>query len=131
MKKLSAILVAFLLAAGLAAVTSPADAASYPGTVKTYCHVNFRHNVVRHGHEDKVRFSVTTNGTGRAKGTVRVVTQSHRHHYTRLYNYRGGNVYHFFPRMKRGNYTVHVHFTPRAGSVYMRCGKWGHRVRVR
>jgi hypothetical protein len=130
MKKLAAIAVAFILAVGLAAVMSPADAA-YPPSVQTSCHVNFKKNVIRHGHEDKVRFRVSTNGTGRARGTVKIVTQSHRHTYTRVYNYRGGNVYHFFPRMKRGKYQVHMRYIPKAGSVFMRCGKWGHSVRVR
>lgn len=130
MKKLAAIAVAFMFAIGLSAVVSPAEAA-YPGTVKTYCHVNFRHDVIRQGQEDRVRFPVTTSGTGRPKGTIRVVTQSRRHTYLRIYRYYGGSAYHFFPRMKRGRYTVHVHYTPRSGSVYQSCGAWGHRVRVR
>lgn len=130
MKKLAAIAVAFLIAVGLSAVVSPAQAA-YPGTVTTYCHVNFKKFVVRAGHNDPVRFSATTSGTGHPHGTVKVVAQSHKHTYSRLYAYSGGNNYHFFPKMKRGRYQVHMRFTPRSGSVYKRCAKWGHRVRVR
>ena len=71
-----------------------------------------------------------TSGTGHPHGTVRVVAQSRKHHYARLYSYSGGSRYHFFPKMKRGRYSVHMAFTPRSGSVYKRCGRWGHNVRV-
>lgn len=131
MKKFAAIVSAFLLAVGLTALVAPADAATgYPGSVRTYCHVNFKQDVIRHGHEDKVRFSVTTSGTGRPRGSVRVVTTSKRHTYAKSYRYSGGSTYHWFPKMKRGRYSVHMHFSSSRAS-YKNCGKTGHSVRVR
>lgn len=131
MKKLAAIAVAFLLAVGLTAIVAPAEAA-YPGSVPTYCHVHFKYWHVRRGHDNPVEFSVTTSGTGRPHGSVRVVASNRKHSYARSYSYYGGSRYHFFRKwMARGWYSVHMSFTPRSGSVYKRCSTSGHGFRVR
>jgi len=131
MKKFAAILTAFLLAVGLTALVSPADASPYPGTVHTYCHLDFAHNVVRYHQRNRVRFSVSTAGTGRPKGVVRVIASNHRRTYARSYTYLGGNHTHAFRAMKRGRYSVHMVFRPRRGSVYRGCSDWAHRIHVR
>jgi len=131
MKKLAAIAVAFLLAAGLAAFVSPAQAAPYPNTAATYCSVHFQHDSVRYRHRNPVHFAVTTDGTGRPHGVVKVIATSKHHKYTRAYAYKGGSNYHAFRAMKRGKYTVRMHFTAPPNSAYMNCHDHGHSVRIR
>jgi hypothetical protein len=132
-KKLSAIFVAILLAAGLAAVASPADAKPkpYPNTVATYCSVHFQHDAVRFHKKNPVHFRVTTAGTGRPKGVVKVTATSKKHTYKRTYTYKGGSNYHAFRAMKRGKYTVRMSFTAPRNSAYMNCRDRGHSVRIR
>jgi hypothetical protein len=131
MTKLAATLVAFLLAAGLTAAATPAEAAPYPDSVATYCSVHFRDNSVRLHHRNPVHFRVTTAGTGRPHGVVRITAVSKRHSYARSYTYKGGSNYHAFRAMKRGRYTVRMTFKAPRNSAYMNCRDHGHSVRVR
>jgi hypothetical protein len=132
MKKLAAALVAFVLAAGLAAVATPAQAAPYPNSVATYCSVHFQDNSVRYRHRNPVYYKVTTAGTARPHtGVVRITAVNKHHRYTRTWDYSGGHRYHAFRAMKRGKYTVTMtHKAPR-NSAYQNCRKHGHSVRVR
>lgn len=132
MKKLAAIAVTFLMAAGLAAATAPAQAAPYPDSVATFCSVHFRHNVVRYHHRNPVFYKVTTAGTARPHtGVVRITAVSKHHRYARSWDYKGGHRYHAFRAMKRGHYIVRMTYKAPRNSAYRNCRDRGHSVRIR
>lgn len=132
MKKLAAIAVAFLIAAGLAAVASPADAKPYVPETATYCSVHFQHNSVKYHHRNRVFYKVTTDGTARPHhGVVRITAVSKHHHYAKSWNYKGGHRYHAFRAMKRGHYTVRMTFKAPRNSAYMNCRDRGHSLRIK
>jgi len=132
MKKLAAIAVAFIVAAGLAAFASPAQAAPYPNTVATFCSVHFQDNSVRYHHRNPVFYKVRTSGTARPHtGVVRITAVSKHHRYTKTWAYKGGHRYHAFRAMKRGKYTVSMTYKAPRNSAYKNCRDHGHSVRIR
>jgi hypothetical protein len=71
MKVRTGLVTALVVSTGLVAPPA-AQAAPYPHTITTYCHADAVKNPISRSTRPKFRFSITTNGNGRPKTTVRI-----------------------------------------------------------
>ena len=119
---LSGVAVATLAMGGLMAVsTAPADAAPYPGTIKTTCHitvVNSKASSVKL----VIRVSAPGNGEPRGKATIILDRDGRGDRETKERPYDGGRDVIDFGKQKTGNYTATFDFNSRPrDSVYKDC----------
>ena len=122
MKVLTGLIVAILLAAGL--VSAPAaNAAPYPGTVKTYCHAKLNKSVYRHGVHPIMTFSITAAGSHPKPANLRFTFKRNGVKVGRQFaKYRGGVRKYTLKAFNRaGRYTVTVKGDFSALSVYKDC----------
>lgn len=131
----SLILAAVLLGSGLVAGSAgTASAAPYPGSVDTNCQGKALNNP-REGNPARVRFRVTTGGSGAANGSVvfQYIRRSNDtvvREFSRRY-FGPGYTKYSFDNVPQGRYRVKTFFNSRPGnSVYQNCND-GFRQTVR
>ena len=122
MKKLIVgLLVAFLMATGLAAISSVSAAAPrcpYTGCVKTVISASAKQVGPR---RVRVSYSIRTLGNATPRGTARVILKGGSRDTFRAQNrpYPGANSVRFF-RLPQGTYQVRVKFIPARNSAFGR-----------
>ncbi len=124
-KLLVAILGAMLTATGLVGVTSaPSNAAPYPGTVATNCHVKILNATTTGG--TRIAVWVTTAGNGQPKGRVfvRVDRRKGGDSATDWGWYSGGRKVMHLGRLRPGVYDGNFYFNSKpARSVFQNCSQ--------
>jgi hypothetical protein len=112
-----------LLAGGVVTgATTTAQADPYPGTVKTFCHVDVKGNKV--GSKTRVVVRVTAAGSGDPRGRVNVSAErrSGGDGAGASDFYDGGRLTLSLGKLSKGNYEGSLHFNSKpARSVYKNC----------
>jgi hypothetical protein len=115
---------AALISSGLvAAATTTADAAPYPGTVATNCHVDVKSSTTR---GTKVVVWVTAAGDGEPKGRVRVSAERRKggHSASDSGWFDGGRTVLKLGKLKKGVYDGSMFFNSMPPkSVFKNCGE--------
>lgn len=111
---------------------APAQAA-YPGTVPASCYnSSLLTPVIKPGSRARVLVDVTTTGTARARGTVRLVLTRGDVRKVREVTYRGTPIKVYTARVYTGSWKLRVVFIPSKGSIYKRSAKdFARKVTVR
>ena len=123
---IACIAAALLICAGLVAgSTTAAQAAPYPGTVRTSTALSGK-TVVKLGKRAVVKVKVSTAGTARPRGKVKLIVDPQRGGVTFSITkvYAGNSVTFRTPKlMKRGPYTLTAKYLPPPRSVFKRSSK--------
>jgi hypothetical protein len=116
---------AALISSGLVAVsTTTADAAPYPGTVRTNCHVDVRSATTSGGTRVAVWVTAPGDGQPRGQATVRVDQRRGRDGARDSGRYTGGKLLMRLGKLRPGVYDGNFHFdSAPAGSVYKNCNQ--------
>jgi len=124
-KLLVAILGAMMTATGLVGVTTaPSNAAPYPGTVATNCHVKVLNATTRGG--TRIAVWVTAAGNGQPKGTTWVKVERRKGGDSASDSgwFNGGRTVAHLGRLRPGVYDGNFYFNSRpGGSVYKNCSQ--------
>jgi len=133
MKKLSVLIIAAaMLATSLIGLSASADASSpYPGTVKTKCHVAYKH-ARNHKKVVRARGWVTSSSNLRVRGKLIYRVKTHgKIVRAKTFNYGGGAKARRLGKLKKGHYRIKLVFRPKHGSVFKGCSKKNHVIKVK
>lgn len=122
MKRFATLLAGLVAVTGFAAV-GPAQAAPYPGTVKTNCHIATRARVP-HRAGIYPRVTITSASNLRVRGTFSIAIVHRKRHIGYSGHYRSVAM----GRFARGSHQIRVYFTPGKGSPFRGCSAF-HRFR--
>ena len=131
MKKFSVLIIAAaMLATSLIGLTAAADASSpYPGTVKTKCHVAYKH-ARSHKKVVRARGWVTSSSNMVVRGKLKFHVTGKGHH-SRTYPFNGNAKARSVGKLKKGKHRIRVTFIPKKGSIFKGCTRINHVIKIR